>query len=545
MRKFDCSKRILVWTLAVLILDVSIIAFRPSRVEASDRTWKTIDGRKYLTDLDENLYSKTGIDVSKWQGNIDWDSVVSDDVHFAIIRIGHGHSENWLDTFAVKNMDACERLGIPYGVYFYSTAVTDDEASQEAASLTAALTGRNPSLGVFVDVEDTDAYKAAGIDPYSDGKKIVKFADIILNDIRKAGYIPGIYANTDYYDNVLYPASHFYSSIRWVARYYNYNLDHTDRNAAPAGKWDIWQYGSTGTVKGIEGNVDLDAMICDAYQSDYVKVKDSVSVSSGWTEDIESGWHYRKQDGTYYTGWNQIDGAWYYFDETGLMRTGSQNIGGTWYDFDDNGRMLTGWQKQPDGSWKYYYDSGALAQNTWVMNNDAWYYLGENGKMLTGWMKKDNAWYYLQGNGAMTTGWMQSGGTWYFFDDSGAMIQNRWEKTGDTWYYLDAGGAMATDWKKIGDNLWYYFAANGAMTENWQYINGTWYFFGMSGDMQQNRWLYWNDEWYYLTDSGAMAYGWNEIDSSWYYFTDSGAMVHDTWIGSWYAGGNGAFAAGR
>ena len=231
--------------------------------------WKNINGRKYLYNKEGNCVSTTGVDVSKWQGDIDWKKVAGDGIQFAIIRVGHGHGDNWADTYADANMKGCEENGIPYGVYFYSEATTEEEATLEANNLLKRLKGKNPQIGVFIDVEATDVYEKAGIDPYKNGEKIVELADIMLNMVSSAGYIPGIYANTDYYDNVLYPASHFYSAIRWVARYYNYNESHDDNNPIPEGNWDIWQYGSTGSVAGINGNVDLDAKLTEPYNRDY------------------------------------------------------------------------------------------------------------------------------------------------------------------------------------------------------------------------------------------------------------------------------------
>ncbi|MDD6790512.1 MAG: GH25 family lysozyme [Lachnospira sp.] len=193
------------------------------------------------------------------------------------MRVGHGHGENWADAYADTNMDGCEENGIPYGVYYYSEATNEQEATLEANNLIERLKGRNPQLGVFVDVEATDAYQKAGIDPYKDGDKIVELADRMLSMIKKAGYVPGIYANTDYFDNVLYPASHFYSEIRWVARYYNYNSNPSDSNPIPEGDWDIWQYGSTGSVAGIDGNVDLDVKLTEPYDRDYNNIKTGIS----------------------------------------------------------------------------------------------------------------------------------------------------------------------------------------------------------------------------------------------------------------------------
>lgn len=300
--------------LAIIVLVIECAVFTvPVQADSdSSSVWKNVNGRKYLYNSNGKCISDTGIDVSRWEEDIDWEKVAGDDIQFAIIRVGHGHGDNWEDIFADANMEGCEKNGIPYGVYYYSEATTEEEAVLEANNLISRLKGRNPEIGVFVDIEATDAYEEAGINPYTEGEKIVKLADIILNMIGGAGYIPGIYANTDYFDNVLYPASHFYSAIRWVARYYNYNDNKVDSNPIPEGDWDIWQYGSTGKVSGINGNVDLDARLTEPYDRDYSDISSGVFQQEQELVDV---YNY-----TYYIQHNQdVLDAYGYNDRQGVL----------------------------------------------------------------------------------------------------------------------------------------------------------------------------------------------------------------------------------
>ncbi|MDD6789258.1 MAG: GH25 family lysozyme [Lachnospira sp.] len=487
----------------VIFLLFLILDF-PITVSAGDCAWQTIDGRKYLIDSEGNCLSKTGIDVSKWQGKIEWDKVAEDDIHFAIIRIGHGHDENWKDTNAEENMKACERLGIPYGVYFYSSAVTNEEAKEEASKLLAAIKGYNPSIGVYIDIEDTAAYQNAGIDPYKDGSKIVKFADIMLSEIIQAGYMPGIYANTDYFDNVIYPASHFYSEIRWVARYYDYNTDHKDSNQAPSGNWDIWQYGSTGTVKGIDGNVDLDAMICESYRTDYNRIS-----KPGWVN--VDGWRYKKTDGTFCTGWQYIDGNWYWFDDSGCRQTGWLKQETEVYYLKNDGRMAVGWHQLSDGGWYFFYGSGVMARDGWKKIGECWYYFADDGCMQTGWVSSDGNRYYLDDDGVMATGWRQIDNVWYFFEPNGVMAHDRWERSADVWYYFLSDGSMAAGWQSIHGS-WFYLNHNGSMAYD-EYRDGYW----LNAD----------GRWTYLPRAS-----WRFSDGRWWYGDDAGwyAANEDLWI---------------
>lgn len=95
-----------------------------------------------------------GIDVSKHQGDIDWDTVAQH-IDFAIIRCGFGDDmESQDDPYWYRNVEACTRLGIPFGVYIYSYAMTDEEARSEAQHVLRLLEGYEPTLPVYLDLED-------------------------------------------------------------------------------------------------------------------------------------------------------------------------------------------------------------------------------------------------------------------------------------------------------------------------------------------------------------------------------------------------------
>lgn len=220
--------------------------------------WTTINGRKYYYNGNGELHSRLGIDVSKYNGVIDWQAVKNDGIEFAIIRVGYGDDyESQDDIRAIYNMNECERLGIPYGVYLYSYAVCDEQAYSEAAHILRMIKGRNPQMGVFIDIEDTQTYYDAGINPYSEEGRtcITRWTRIILDAVKNAGYTPGVYANYNYYSNILYKDE--ISDMKWLA-YYKTNNPY-DNYVLPDGPWVCWQYTSRGSVKGIDGNVDMNA----------------------------------------------------------------------------------------------------------------------------------------------------------------------------------------------------------------------------------------------------------------------------------------------
>lgn len=146
------------------------------------------------------------IDVSGHDGLIDWDSA-KEHIGGVIIRIGYGDDYAYQDDKqAVQNMDECERLGIPYGVYIYSYAMTMQETESEISHTLRMLKGRNPVRGVWFDMEDADEYKKNhGMDVYSEEDRTL-LTDIcirFIEEMHSRGYITGVYANYDYYKNVL------------------------------------------------------------------------------------------------------------------------------------------------------------------------------------------------------------------------------------------------------------------------------------------------------------------------------------------------------
>lgn len=146
------------------------------------------------------------IDVSGHDGLIDWDSA-KEHIEGVIIRIGYGNDYAYQDDKqAVQNMDECERLGIPYGVYIYSYAMTMQETESEISHTLRMLKGRNPVRGVWFDMEDADEYKKNhGMNVYSEEDRTL-LTDIcirFIEEMHSRGYITGVYANYDYYKNVL------------------------------------------------------------------------------------------------------------------------------------------------------------------------------------------------------------------------------------------------------------------------------------------------------------------------------------------------------
>ena len=137
-----------------------------------------------------------GIDISTHNGEINLEPYKG---QFVIIRAGYG--THHVDEFAVRNMDECERLGIPYGVYWYSYALNVEEAKIEAKACLNTIKGRNIKVGVWFDMEDADGYKKT----YNklNAKLITDMCNSFCEIIESAGYYAGIYASKSWFKDYI------------------------------------------------------------------------------------------------------------------------------------------------------------------------------------------------------------------------------------------------------------------------------------------------------------------------------------------------------
>jgi GH25 family lysozyme M1 (1,4-beta-N-acetylmuramidase) len=211
---------------------------------------------------------REGIDVSHWQNDINWDEVKACGKEFVIINCGgRGTSTGKLytDQTFEKNYSGAKKAGLKVGVYFFSQALSPQEAQEEASYVSKLLSGKQIDLPVFMDYEWTTGYRLAnGGDADQRTATIEAFCDAI----RGFGYCPGFYTNDN---NALYyvhadQLSLFYKM--WIAHYPNSVYTHGDQagdKVFPScpGNVDFWQYMSRGRVNGISGDVDCDIWFDD------------------------------------------------------------------------------------------------------------------------------------------------------------------------------------------------------------------------------------------------------------------------------------------
>lgn len=190
-----------------------------------------------------------GIDVSLYQGVIDWEKV-SPQIDFAVLRCGYGSDIITQDDAQYeRNATECERLGIPYAIYLYSYATSESMIDSEVAH-TLRLIGTHKPFCVYLDMEDNSTVVL--------GKtRLTAFAKRFCEAIKKKGFKVGIYANQNWFQNYLDVKSIYDASYSvWCAKY-------SDSTPDIAASYDIWQYSSTGRIDGISGNVDMNYMYND------------------------------------------------------------------------------------------------------------------------------------------------------------------------------------------------------------------------------------------------------------------------------------------
>lgn len=187
--------------------------------------------------------TKYGIDVSKHQGDIDWNQVKSSEkIEFAILRAGYGKTASQKDIKFEKNYTQCKVNQIPVGAYWYSYAMSVTEAQQEANIFLQVIAGKQFEYPVYFDLEEPKQLALGK-------EKCSEIAKAFLEKIEKAGYFTGLYMSKSSLE------THINSEIRkkyaiWVA---HYGVEKTNYS----GQFGMWQKSDSGTISGISGKVDI------------------------------------------------------------------------------------------------------------------------------------------------------------------------------------------------------------------------------------------------------------------------------------------------
>lgn len=401
-----------------------------SRKKVNSKAWKKINGVCYNGSgkIIPGAITR-GMDVSEWQGNIDWKQVKKSDIDFAFVRISYGltHEDYTYD----ENMTNAELAGVPTGTYVYSTALSTTTALKEAQLAISKMQGYKVSYPVVYDLEYAKASKLSA-------KTVSEMALTFCNEVRRAGYYPMVYCNTNWYDN--YIDWSLLSGVDvWIARYgdtiqapdkerYNYTIwQSTDGNR------ESGLNSTSGLVAGIPAGNDVDM---DFGYVDYTK-----KITPRW-KSLDSYVPAVKPD----TGSN--DGSQ---EQTGLH--------------------------QEKGKYYYVNENGERVSDQWITVNGKTYYISSDGYALMGMKKVDGKYYW-------------------FHTKSGYMFKNRrvTRSTGDIYYFGSNGvryeNGMYKVREKSGEHT-YYFQKNGKAYKGWLTLNGKKYYFykgsfALSGTRAEN-----------------------------------------------------------
>lgn len=208
------------------------------------------DGYRYYTDEEGNIISKLGLDVSEFQPQIDWQQVKDAGIEFVMLRMGYrgyGEAGNLaLDSKFKEHIEGALSVGLPVGVYFFSQAVSDEEIEEEVQFVLEHIREYEITYPVVFDTEEIkfDVSRTEGMPKEQFTKNCILFCD----RMEEAGYDTMIYANMKWFAFTL-NLGELTSYDKWYADY----------EAAPQCPYEfsMWQYTETGSVPGIEGNVDL------------------------------------------------------------------------------------------------------------------------------------------------------------------------------------------------------------------------------------------------------------------------------------------------
>ena len=351
--------------------------------------WGTYNNTKAFFDYQNNLFvqqAKGAIDVSEWQGDIDWAKAKADGVEGVIIRLGYGWGNN-ADKKAQRNISECKRLGIPFGIYWYSYADTPSIAKGEGADVVAKLRqfGVNASDLAYPVYYDLEKWTWEGHQPPTDPNVYNDIVNNWYSALQSAGYKNlGVYSYTSYLQGPLKHAD-IYAKTTWVAQYgarMGFDSFPTDSRG--------WQYTSSGKVDGISGNVDMNAFGNKEY------------VNGGSSNDLQAAIDVRKMtavtipNGNYYI--NVRSKVAFSVDIPGGSAADSTAI--QLYSGNSSKAQQFTFTRQSDGSYEIVnVNSGkALDVRNGVAENNAivQQYSRNNSRAQRWFIRDSGAGYYLQ-----------------------------------------------------------------------------------------------------------------------------------------------------
>lgn len=416
-----------------------------------------------------------GIDVSKYQGGINWGAVPSSGVSYTFIKVGS--TKSGIDPAFAANVAGAQSVGIRTGVYIYSYATNVAEAVNEANLVLQWIANYNINFPVAYDIEDK---VQAGLDAGTVTAMCNAFCDVIAS----AGYHPIVYTGANFYRRHITPDLRYDT---WIAQY---------GSSCDIPGHAIWQSSPSGSVAGISGGVDINYMKKDyhsliipvgfAQRGGYTYFYNNYRIQFGWVDfnnaryhmdalgHMNTGW-FTDESGTYYlavdghalVGQNQVDKDCFYFDGTGRIQYGWITVGDNQYYYDpfSGGRMVTGWFQDETGRHYLLPGDGRLLKGYQTIEN-ANYYFDEKGSMQVGMLKiGDGTFYFDPATGMQQTGFIGDMTNRYYFNKADGRMVTGVQVIDGQIYDFDEKGKMLVGWQKSGGIDFYFNPADGAMVK--------------------------------------------------------------------------------
>lgn len=474
-----------------------------------------------------------GIDVSKYQGTINWQQVKASGIRFAMIRVGT--TKKGLDDQFINNINGANAAGIRTGIYIYSYATTPEAAAAEANQVLAWIAPYTVTFPVAIDIEDScqKGLNAA---------QLQAIADTFCGILNANGYESMVYASRNWFVERMPNVS----AAKWIAQY-NTSLNY-------GGDYAMWQSSSHATYAGIPTRVDVNHLYVDYfsriipegfnswgghvyYYSNYRKQYGWINlagaryhadangfIQTGWFQD-ESGIYYLKPDegGLAAVGFTDIDGSRFYFNENGQRCTGLLNLGTGVYYANADGVCQRGFLTLEDGV--RYFDENFVMRTGLTQVGDKLYYFDANGLMQTGMIALETGKYMFGADGIAISGWFsnEQGQRFYFSPEHTAVVGL--QTIDKATYLFGDDGVMFTGWSGDIANR-YYFGADGKMVTGWNAIDGLSYYFGADGRMVTGLATIGDGVYYLEPTDGHQTVGWVQTAEGWRYFdANNGKML--------------------
>lgn len=398
-----------------------------------------------------------GVDVSKYNGVVDWGQVKASGMDFTFIKVGS--TKSGIDPMFVHNITQANAAGLKTGVYLYSYATTPQQAQEEANQVLQWIDGYTVNYPVVFDIEDKCHKKLSD-------QQLIDIINAFCMTIDAAGYYPMVYSSKNMFAGKL--------SItgwdKWVAQYndtceYNNNVC-------------FWQYTSQGRVPGFPGRVDLNYQYKDYSQL----IIQEGFIAHGESTRFYRNWRMQK-------GWINYNDTRYYLDGAGnLVRGWFADESGTYYLTPADGSIARG-QYNIDGQ-DYYFTAEGVKTLGWVVLNEQRYYYdpAADGIMKRGWFsdEKGNYYYFDSADGHMLTGAVTLDGANYMFGADGIRVTGMVAREDGSYYYDPATGAMVTGWIGLEDKTCYADEAGHIVVGTYE-IDGQKYHFDVNGALVRNQ----------------------------------------------------------